>query len=263
MFNWRLFFILLLISLPGLLISTPRLLTGLQSTIESNLKPGQSLPPMPILITIGVLQNIVIVGLAAAVGTLTSPMTGLDAPILRALFSGEGLRSDDQTAVFAALIWSVPSTLIFLLVYYQVIRPRLDVQTVMITETLRRRLGIWSRLLYGGIVEEVIVRWGLMGLIVWLMTLIIGQTTAVGLWIGIIGAGLIFGLGHLPSHFAAGCRKTPFFIGSVVGLNLWLSLIYGWLFWQNGLLAAMIGHMLTHLMWWPLEQRYRMPSSAN
>jgi hypothetical protein len=35
--------------------------------------------------------------------------------------------------------------------------------------------------------------------------------------------------------------------------NLWATLICGWLLWQYGLLAAMIAHMLFHLVWLPFD----------
>jgi hypothetical protein len=41
----------------------------------------------------------------------------------------------------------------------------------------------------------------------------------------------------------------------MIGLNLWASLIFGWLFWQVGLEAAMMAHMLFHLVWWPFDLR--------
>jgi hypothetical protein len=32
-----------------------------------------------------------------------------------------------------------------------------------------------------------------------------------------------------------------------------ISLIFGWLFWQYELVAAMIGHMLFHVVWYPFD----------
>jgi hypothetical protein len=36
-------------------------------------------------------------------------------------------------------------------------------------------------------------------------------------------------------------------------LNLWASLVCGWLFWQYGLWAAMVAHMAFHLVWMPFD----------
>lgn len=258
MFNWLLFTVLVLICLPGLFIGMPRLISSLQSTIAANLKPGQKLPPYAILVGVGIVQNVIIVAIAAAVGVVTRAHTGLDAPILNAFLSGKIPLDMMKTAVLATILSVTVATFLFLVFYYRFLRPRLDKQTVQGMESLRLNLGVWSRLLYGGIVEEVIVRWGLMSLLVWLGTLLAKSPTPMVIWIAIMLTGILFGLGHLPSHFAAGCQKTPLFIGSVIGSNLWLSLTFGWLFWQYGLLAAILGHMLFHLIWLPFENNQYM-----
>jgi hypothetical protein len=49
---------------------------------------------------------------------------------------------------------------------------------------------------------------------------------------------------------------TPLFLGLMIVLNLWATLICGWLFWQYGLLAAMIAHMLYHLVWLPFDLHF-------
>ena len=72
-------------------------------------------------------------------------------------------------------------------------------------------------------------------------------------WFAIVVSGVLFGLVHAPSYLAAGCRKSPMFFTAVISLNLGASLIFGWLYWQVGLEAAMIGHMLFHLVWWPFD----------
>jgi hypothetical protein len=254
MFDWWLMITLILICLPGLLISTPRLIASLEKTIVANVKPGQSLPPRPVLVAISVAQNLLIVAVAAAIGVATSPRTELDAPLIKGIAAGNILVEDATATGFAALFTVTPATLLFLIAYYRFLRPRFDRQTVISIESLRRALGTWSRLLFGGIVEEVILRWGLMGLFVWLGSLSAKAPTPAVIWTAIFLTGILFGLSHLPSHYAAGAQKTPLVVGAIIGSNLWLSLVFGWLFWQHGLLAAMVGHMLFHLIWLPFEQ---------
>lgn len=62
------------------------------------------------------------------------------------------------------------------------VRPRLDVHTVKSADTLRMKLGVWDRLLYGGIVEEVMVRWDLMSLLVWAGVVLFGGATPSVVW---------------------------------------------------------------------------------
>jgi hypothetical protein len=39
----------------------------------------------------------------------------------------------------------------------------------------------------------------------------------------------------------------------MISLNLWASILFGWLFWRYGLLAAMLAHSIFHLLWVSLE----------
>jgi membrane protease YdiL (CAAX protease family) len=70
----------------------------------------------------------------------------------------------------------------------------------------------------------------------------------------IIISGILFGLFHLPAYLNSGCKKTPLFIFTVITLNLWASLVFGWLYWQYGLEAAIMSHILFHLIWYPIEK---------
>ncbi len=70
-------------------------------------------------------------------------------------------------------------------------------------------------------------------------------------------SGILFGLGHAPGYLAAGCRKTPALFATMISLNLWGSLIFGWLFWRYGLLVAMVAHSLFHLVWLPFDLHQR------
>ena len=256
MFDWAVFALLVAICIPGLVITAPRLIAALQTTIEANLRPGQTLPSQPVLAGISVLQNVVIVTIAAAIGTALAHRVGLGAPFFEALAARGPLWPALMPQLVPMLVVGTGGSLLFLAVYYGIVRPRLDENTVRRSEYLRAQLGVWGRVLYGGIVEEVIVRWGLMSLLVWVGALLFGASTPCVIWMAIVITGVLFGLGHLPSHLAVGCRKTPMFIASVIGLNLWASLIFGWLFWRYGLLAAILAHMLFHLIWLPLDFRY-------
>ena len=178
---------------------------------------------------------------------------GLQAPFFETLVSGGSLPDTLLPQIVPALIGGIGGAIIFISAYYLIFRPRLDEQTIKSMETLRMGLGIWSRILYGGIFEEVLTRWGLMSLFVWLGALLVGEPTSVVVWIAIAISGILFGLGHLPSYLAAGCQKTPLFFTAMISLNLWAALIFGWLFWQYGLLSAMLAHMLFHIVWLPFD----------
>ena len=205
----------------------------------------------------GIVQNLVLVAIAAAIGTALAPEVGLSAPVFEAITSGEPIPSDLSEMILPTIAVTAILVIPFLLAYYGYIRSRLGKETVKVVEEIRIQLGLSGRLLFGGLVEEILTRWGLMTLMVWLGTLIVGPATSAVYWAAIVVSGLLFGLGHLPGLFAAGAQKSSLLYMSAIGTNLWVSLGFGWLYWQYGLIAAVTGHMLFHLAWYPLDLRYK------
>jgi hypothetical protein len=255
MFDWTLFACLVLVCVPGILVTVPGTIKTMEKLASDQLHEGRALPPRPVLILASTVQTLVIIAIPAAVGTALAPTVGLHAPAFEALKGGQPLWPAIQPQLFPSLVVGVAGGLVFVAAYYGLFRPRLDAHTVQAWEGLRDGIGIWGRVLYGGIAEEVLARWGLMTLFAWLGALVVGGPTPAVMWTAIVIAGVLFGLGHAPSYLAAGCKKSPTFFAAMISLNLWASLIFGWLFWQYGLLAAMLGHALFHVVWWPFDLR--------
>jgi hypothetical protein len=259
---------LVVICIPGILITVRGALKTMEGRIRESLPEGKEPPPRAVLILVSSIQSLILVAIAAAAGTLLAPRVGLGAPFFEALVSGQPLWPALAPQLLPSLAVGIAGALLFVAAYYWFFRPRLDRETVLVMEGLRNSLGMWGRLLYGGIVEEVLTRWGLMTLFVWLGSLLVpgsgpeGSVAPALVWIAIVISGILFGLGHAPSYLAAGCRRSPIFFAAMLCLNLWASLIFGWLYWQYGLLAAMLGHMLFHLVWWPFDLRFYQPVAA-
>lgn len=110
-----------------------------------------------------------------------------------------------------------------------------------------------SALLYGGITEEIIMRFGLMTLLAWgASSLLLLENTsggALAVWFAIVLSAVVFGLGHLPAT-AANAALTPTTVAAIVGLNAIAGIAYGWLYWQTSLEMSMVAHMATHLGFW-------------
>jgi len=261
MFDWVLFLCLVGVCIPGVIVAIPQVFSITEKTILSRLPADKKIPPKPVLIVLTIAQSLILVAIAAAVGTALAYRVDLKAPFFEALVSGGPLLSALRPQIVPTLIGGVGGAIIFIAAYYLIFRPRLDGQTVKSMESLRMGLGIWSRILYGGIYEEVLTRWGLMSLFVWLGALLVGDPTAAVVWAAIVISGVLFGLGHLPSYLAAGCQKTPMFFALMISLNLWAALIFGWLFWQYGLISAMLAHMLFHIVWLPFDLYFYKRSS--
>jgi Type II CAAX prenyl endopeptidase Rce1-like len=110
-------------------------------------------------------------------------------------------------------------------------------------------LNLLTAMFYGGITEEILMRWGLMSLLVWIAWKGLKQSVTLpsqGIYQGaIVLAALVFGLLHLPAT-AAIVPLTPVVIIRALLLNGIVGIAFGWLFWQYSLEAAMLAHISFH-----------------
>jgi hypothetical protein len=256
MFNWSLFAVIVIVCIPGILITIPVVLKSQTKQMEIASAQGKKIPPMPVMMLVSTVQTIIIAGLAAAAGVILAPKVGLGAPFFKALVSGQPLWPYLQGLIVPTLLVSLGGGLGLVAFYYLIFRPHLDKETVQASENLRMKLGIGARILYGGIVEEVMMRWGLLPLIVWGISLIAGSVTSLVYWIAVVVSGVVFGLGHLPAYLGAGAKRSSILIAMMIILNLWASLMFSYLFLEYGLLAAMISHALFHVVWLPFDLRF-------
>lgn len=253
MFNGYLFLLLIIVSIPGIVIVVPSSLRTIRDRFADDIPTDKPMPPMSVMVLVSSLQSLVLISIFAAIGTALASRVGLRAPFFESLIVGKGIADAFRMQLVPALLVGSGGAIVFLLAYYLLFRRRLDAETVECWDGLRMQLGFWGRILYGGVFEEVLTRWGLMTLFVWLGSLLFGETIALVVWIAILLTGILFGLGHLPGYLAAGCRKSSLFIAAMLSLNLWASVTFGWLYWQFGLLAAMLAHMLFHILWYPFD----------
>ena len=105
-----------------------------------------------------------------------------------------------------------------------------------------------NRLLYGGITEEIFLRFGLMTLFVWICSKIFKGTKPVTYWIGIILSALLFAIGHFPVVFNTIEGPSMIILSYVLIGNTIGGLIFGWLYWKKGLESAFIAHMFIHVV---------------
>lgn len=110
---------------------------------------------------------------------------------------------------------------------------------------------LWLRVLYGGITEEVLLRWGVMTGLVWLGWRFAqrreGSPKPWVVWTAIVGSALLFGAGHLPAASALTGSLSASVVAYVVLANSVFGLVAGWLYWKRGLEAAIVAHMGAHL----------------
>lgn len=109
-----------------------------------------------------------------------------------------------------------------------------------------------SSVLYGGVVEELMLRLLIMSLIVliiWKLFAKSKDSSAIPNWIYITSiflAAIMFAAGHLPATAQLLGLSTPilircFLLNGVGGIG------FGYLYWKKGLSYAICAHMLTHV----------------
>jgi hypothetical protein len=249
-FKTRLFLILWLAGIAGvlsiLLIDLSALMANLPVTASATL-------PFPAFVVklLGTIQPGVLLAIAVFVGIALAPGVGLSAPAAEAAAArGEvmpALKPQIVPGLIGGLVAGITIPLTWLLWV-----PLLPPTFVTRAEQLNKSLPFATRLLYGGIVEELLLRWGTMTLLVWLAWRLFqkGQGKPRSLWfvISIIISSVVFGLGHLPLVSALAANYTVATVSYIVFANSLFGLIAGYLYWKRGLEAAIIAHMLTHVV---------------
>lgn len=104
----------------------------------------------------------------------------------------------------------------------------------------------WQTLLaalYGGIAEEIVMRLFLMTFLIWAGMRMCREKIhiRIHIYISILLTAIIFGLGHLPIT-ASLTAITPLVVTRAIVLNGIGGVVFGWLFWKEGLESAMIAH---------------------
>ena len=161
----RLFLILWLVGFAGVLSFQFVDLAALIAKLPN--AQGKPLPlPMAIIRLLSVAQPAVMVGAAVFVGLVLAPRVGLSAPGAQALAERRPLlpclRPQLMPGIAGAAI-AAPTIIVCWLLW----KPFLSPSFVQSADEFSRMLPPLTRFLYGGITEELLLRWGLMTLLVW------------------------------------------------------------------------------------------------
>ncbi|MDR7239085.1 CPBP family glutamic-type intramembrane protease [Neobacillus drentensis] len=151
------------------------------------------------------------------------------------------------------LVLSLLCAFVNVIAYYFYFKKNVAETTYKEVEETRQQMWIGTRCFYGGIVEEVIFRFGIMSFFVWIGNLLTSPSI-LSIWAANLLASLLFSLAHLPGIYQMKAPVTKTILFYSFTMNLLVGLICGWLYWQNGLAAAIICHMLFHLIWYLFEK---------
>ena len=201
--------------------------------------------PLPLALIASVAQSGILLALATWAGAAMSRPLGLRAPVLEAALAGAPAAPRLKPQLVPAAAAGLAAGLLLL-----ALKAATPAPLQALGDTLR--IPAAARLLYGGITEEVLMRWGAMTLLAWLPWRLIqrraGEPRRAWFVAAIVLSAALFAAGHLPALTALGAPLTPRVVGYVLIANTLPGLLFGLLYWRRGLESAIIAHALAHLV---------------
>ena len=237
-FPWRVFWVLFAGGIVGALAIIPLAL----EMIGRMLPAAEPLSlPLPILVLVGLIQNLALIALMVWGGLKLSRKLGLGTPLIESFVSGKP--ANIRSTLVPGLLVGVVVGIILLCVLFVLVPRMPNLPFVLVA-----RLAVWKRFLicfYGGIYEELLSRLLLLSLFAWLVDRGWSKTTpglsSRAFWIANIIVAILFGLGHLPSASLV-MEITPLVVVAALALNGIAAVSFGYLYWKRGLEAAMVAH---------------------
>lgn len=191
--------------------------------------------------------DIALLAIASAVGVALAHHVGLHSLIADRAASGAPILRRLRPQVVPALAAGLAGALVITLLDYAFLAFR--------GEALQGGIPTYPipvlvvGLFYGGITEEILLRWGLMSFLAWLGWRISRRRDAPGdavMWGAIVLSAVLFGMGHLPALAAAATLTIELVLRTIL-LNALIGVVCGWIFWRRSLEAGMVAHAATHV----------------
>lgn len=192
--------------------------------------------PLPILIILSLIQSGILVAIAVFFGIKLSAKTSLQTPLIDAYLSGQSIPKAKhvlKVSIVSGLL--VATTILTIDIVFSTFIPILG--------TLETG-PLWQGLLasfYGGITEELIMRYFLMSLVAWVLFKFFKTRSPWIIYTAILSTAILFGALHLPAMSAL-VDLTPLIILRTVLLNSIGGIVFGYLYWKHGLEHAMLSH---------------------
>jgi hypothetical protein len=183
--------------------------------------------------------------IAIIIGVLLQKKTALGAPIIEFHIGKTETRPDYRNIFIYGMGGGVIAGGLISLISL-LFEPHLPGEFIELGEKLKPTLA--ARFLYGGITEEILMRFGLMTLFVWLAAKVFRGGGPAAYWTGIALAALLFAVGHFPVAFSIVDAPTPALLTYILTGNAAGGLIFGWLYWKRGLESAFLAHIFAHVV---------------
>lgn len=201
--------------------------------------------PLSILMLASLAQSALLLALATWAGVAFAPALGLSAPAFEAAAMRQSVTRALRPQISLGLIaGGIGGMLLFFLSHHM--------PAALAAAQTRFNIPILARILYGGLTEELLLRWGVMTTLLWLLWRFVqrrlGLPRPTVVWLAIVTSALLFGAGHLPAAATLIGHLSGELVLFVVTANALLGVLFGYLFWRRGLETAMIAHGLSHLV---------------
>ena len=210
---------------------------------------------LPLLAVLSAVNPLLLLALACLLGAYTAPRVGLRSYLIDRMETGKGiwrhLREEVWLAVGLGIVGGI------LIVVLDAMMMPFVAQDLPQSVIGGARPTVGSvlayapvRFLYGGVTEELMLRFGLMSVLAFVGWRVTGRRADVPghgvMWAAIVVSAVLFGVGHLPA-LAQSVALTPALIARTVLLNAVAGIVFGWLYWQRSLEAAMVSHASFHV----------------
>jgi hypothetical protein len=231
-------FFLGLIGIASLLTVEIALPPEIQATLEAQFTPQQ-------IRFLTLINPTIILLVAVIAGTFLYGLAGLKVPLIERIsgITQEAVNFPDilKYGVIGGVVTGILLVLIGL-----IFNPLLPAEFQELSEKISPTLA--ARFLYGGITEEILMRFGLMTFIVFMASKIVKGTPPKVYWTGIIIAAIVFALGHFPIAFQVTGQPSPTLMLYLLIGNASGGIIFGWLYWKKGLESAFMAHIFAHVV---------------
>lgn len=186
-----------------------------------------------VLVLIAMLQTAVLAGLATIAGNWAAPKVNLNKPLV---WSRTSMIATLSIGLLSASFIAIAEKLVF-------------AGSLGLSEKFEFSwLYFAGSVLYGGIIEELLIRFGLMSILIWLASKLTNTSDRNSIYIvGIVLAALIFAAGHLPAT-AQMLGLSNVTVARTLLLNFLPGIGFGYLYWKHGIAYAMLGHIATHVI---------------
>ncbi|MFC3885222.1 type II CAAX prenyl endopeptidase Rce1 family protein [Bacillus songklensis] len=210
---------------------------------------GLSIPEVIIASFVNMILNTFIFSL---IGAKLAPKVNLKYDWIRSVIYGKEKPFWSKSAVKWAITWGIVGTLLMVMIDRFIFLPFTKHLMVNATEMeIEWWMGL-STILQGGIMEEIWLRFGVMTIIVWVLSKLFARHQSLIpawiYWAGIVAAAILFGVGHLSAAVGVYTVLAPLVIARIIVINSLLGIGFGYLYWKKGLEYAMVAHMTADLM---------------